>query len=244
MTALLRRLSPEGLAALRAFLAGDADDPAERERILFNTATAERLPEKVEVETREFASRLEAAQHLTELFANVSLDVDNDAGLWGWLALFHFAALCPKDRWRPGAPERWILAGAKYYRHLLAGPFRIYRLYDQVIDKAMVVLCQPVHEPGQFVDYLASSPQLITNRAVIEVATSLYYDPRTGKLKRGCYAGHKPGTVRRFVDVLRQLDATWDLYSLSAGRLLALLPREFARFRKVRPQRRRLRRAN
>ena len=51
-------------------------------------------------------------------------------GLWGWLSLFYFDALCASV---PGAMYRYLpettgaTAGLRYYRHLLAGPYRLYQ---------------------------------------------------------------------------------------------------------------------
>jgi hypothetical protein len=77
---------------------------------------------------------------------------------------------------------------------------------------------------------LAKRQELITNPAVVSAATRLYYDPSKGRLKRSGARG-APGTVRRFAEILTQLDVVWDLYSMSAEELIAMLPPEFDRFR-------------
>jgi hypothetical protein len=41
----------------------------------------------------------------------------------------------------------------------------------------------------------------------------------------------RPGTVFRFIDILDQLDVTWDLYSMTTDMLLGCLPAEFDRFK-------------
>jgi hypothetical protein len=46
--------------------------------------------------------------------------------------------------------------------------------------------------------------------------------------KRGAQVSSpEPGTLRRFVHVLQQLDVTYDVYGMSGQALLDLLPAEF-----------------
>jgi len=40
-----------------------------------------------------------------------------------------------------------------------------------------------------------------------------------------------PGTLYRFIDVIQQLDLTYDLYSMNGEEILGLLPPEFDRWR-------------
>jgi hypothetical protein len=40
-----------------------------------------------------------------------------------------------------------------------------------------------------------------------------------------------PGTLLRFIDIIQQLDLTYDLYSMSGEEILALLPPEFDKWK-------------
>jgi hypothetical protein len=64
----------------------------------------------------------------------------------------------------------------KFYRHLLVGPFLIVRAHRDAPDRAIAMLCNPLWKPGEIAEQLASRKELVTNRAVAEVATRLYYD--------------------------------------------------------------------
>ena len=67
-----------------------------------------------------------------------------------------------------------------------------------------------------------------TNKSIIEAAKILYWDAEKKRPKRGSSPQeHKPGTLRRFVDVLQQFELTYDLYSINAEELITLLPNEF-----------------
>ena len=91
------------------------------------------------------------------------------------------------------------------------------------------MLCGAVDSPGDFVEQLASRQDFVQNKAVIDAATVLYLNPGSGKPKRGASpTQRKPGTLRRFVDVVNQFDPVWDLYSIGTVELINKLPAEFA----------------
>ena len=47
---------------------------------------------------------------------------------------------------------------------------------------------------------------------------------RTGKPRRKAQSATAPGNFSRFIQIVTQLDVTWDLYSLTADALLWRLP--------------------
>jgi hypothetical protein len=118
----------------------------------------------------------------------------------------------------------------RYYRHLLAGPYRIFRAHRDDPERALALLCGPLDKPGDIVEQLASRQEIVTNKAIMLGATRLYIDPATRKPRRGA-GGRSGGSPRRLADVLKQFDVTWDLYAMTADNLLGLLPSEFDRFR-------------
>ena len=94
----------------------------------------------------------------------------------------------------------------------------------------MAFLCNPLWKPGEIAEQLASRKELVTNRAVAELATQLYYDPAKQTFRRGAGSSVK-GAARRLAALLNQLDLTWYLYGMSGHDILRLLPKEFDRFR-------------
>jgi len=196
------------------------------------------LPALGDVTAEILATRMEAALRLNQILGDPPPDgVFADTGLWAWLTLFFFDSVCPQDESggrKRGALARYIPEGTdyrRYYRHLLAGPYRILRAHRDDPDRAMALLCAPPWKPGDIVEQLASRQELITNPVLMEVATRLYYDSATKSAKRG--AGAKSGgAARRLAAVVDQFDVTWDLFSMPADALLKKLPKEFDRFRK------------
>jgi hypothetical protein len=133
-----------------------------------------------------FGSKLEAAKYFSDKFAGVR-DVDHNAGLWAWLALRYFDQLCPPDpsgkrevredaRYIPGTGWR------RYYRHLLAAPYRVYRSHG---DNAKLLLLDPVDKLGDIWEQLASRQEIITNLGILGTATLLYLDTKKDRPKRG-----------------------------------------------------------
>jgi len=168
------------------------------------------------------ADPIEAAKYFSDRFAGVR-DVDHNVGLWSWLALFYFDELCPPDasgqrqvredaRYIPGTGWR------RYYRHLLAAPLRVYRSHG---DNAGLLLLDPVDKLGDIWEQLASRQEIITNLGILGTATLLYLDTKKDRPKRGAASTkRKPGTLRRFVDLIQQLDLTYDLYSMQPTEIL------------------------
>jgi hypothetical protein len=237
----LRRFNNDGVnafAAYRAQLALESNLPPPT-HMLEDPALTETVVGDIDVPEREFATRLEAGRFFAELLeqANVT-QPERDRGLWTWLTLFYFDAVCPPDGNgnRDPQDEARLLPlldnHQRFYRHLLLGPYLIVRAHHDNPERAIAMLCNPLWKPGEIVEQLASRKELVTNRGVTELATRLYYDPSTKSFKRGAGSSVK-GAARRLAALLNQLDLTFYLYGMSADELLPLLPKEFDRFRTV-----------
>ena len=80
-------------------------------------------------------------------------------------------------------------------------------------------------------EQIASRLELVTNKAIMSIATELYIDEETDLPKRGA-GGKSGGSPRRLADIFNQFDLTWDLYYMDKDHILQMLPAEFDRFRK------------
>jgi hypothetical protein len=235
----LRRFNSDGVMALVTYRARLALEPNLQPpmQTLQDSALTEEIPGEIDVPKRSFETRLEAGRFLNELLEPSGITLpERDRGLWSWLTMFYFDELCPPDgngNRDPKGEERLIPLLDNYqrfYRHLLVGPFLIVRAHRDSPERAIAMLSNPVWQPGEIAGQLAASKEFVTNRGIVELATRLYYSAEKKSFKRG--AGSKTrGAPRRLADLLNQLDLTFYLYGLSANELLALLPREFDRFR-------------
>ena len=228
----LRRLNEAGIEQFDRFRASPSADPEQLQDILENRSFCDVVDADAGVQPLQFPNRFAAGQYLNALFEQRPVrGVNTDPGLWAWLSAFYFDNLCPPGS-SPGERARWVPAVGdfrKYYRHLLAGPYQIYRAHRDDPYRAMAVLANPVNQPGDIAEQLASRQELVTNKTVMKVATTLYINPRTNRPEPGA-AARDNGSARRLADVLNQLDLTWDLYALEVEQLLNLLPDEFGRF--------------
>ena len=232
----LRRLNEEGVRRFAEYLDALKTEPAlvPPTELLVDAATSEEAA-RVEVAAQKFSSRFEAGSWLFSVLEQTPLrDTARDKGLWAWLSLLHFDAVCPPDGRRhrkPGKVNRHIPEGGfkTYYRHLLSGPWRIYRAHRDNPNRALALLVQPVSTPGDIVEQIAAYQELVTNRSIVAAATELYVDKPSKQPKRGTQT-KRGGGPRRFVDFCNQIDVTWDLYAMSTAEVLAKLPREFQRF--------------
>ena len=235
----LRRLNDRGIQQFKALIeslrqGSSVETPLE---FIDSDETSECVARPVEFEAERCNTRLELATIVDNLLVRSKMsDAMEDIGLWSWLSAVFVDSTCPADSKgirKPGNDYRHIPSSGwrDFYRHLIRGPVRIFRLFKDNPDAASIVLCQNPQSPGDFVEQLASRQERITNPAIIATANRLYFDVKTGKPKRGASATwRKPGTLRRFGDVLDQLDLTYDLYSLSAEELAGLLPTEFSEY--------------
>lgn len=238
----LRRLTNTGVEDFTAWLGRLKETPVLDPplRLLTDDATSEPFLPEVEVEQQAFANRFDAAKYLAEKLAVPgTVNIERDVGLWAWLTLFYFDQLCPKRAdgiRKPRELARYIVAAGNFqriYRHLLLGPFLIFRAHENDPEVAMAVLGSTLDKPGDVVEQLASRQEFITNPNIMQCATILYLDPTTCAMKRGA-GGKGPGSARRLAVMLNQYDLTYDLSSTRAQDLITMLPGEFGRFKSQR----------
>jgi hypothetical protein len=230
----LRSLNAEGIEQFRGFLQ-QIRDGAEFQAspaILHVDQYSTRVSRTIDVQPRTFPSKFAAAEYLAGVLSDLpSPSTGEDVGLWSWLALFYFDQLSPVGRdgkRRPREDYHYIPdhshSGWHKDRHLLAGPYKLFTTHRQ---NARLLLHPPVHQHGAFVYDLAFRRDLITNKGLIEAIDLLYWDIKRNRPKRGATTTTRPGTLRRLITVIQQLDFNYDLYGMRAEEILRLLPPEF-----------------
>lgn len=237
----IRALNRTGIARFRGYLKQLRDGAVEAPPadLLEDPAMTELLPETIETTQRTFRSRLELGEYLCECLSPLSSELlGRKTGLWAWLSLNCFDEVCPvhdDGSRRPGRDYRHIpdFSYRYQYRHLLLGPYLVFRRHAH---RALALLSGPVHIEGGIYQEITSRRDLIANRGVVEAALHLYVDAHRGNIKRGAQVrSSTPGSVRRFVRVLQQLDLTYDIFGLAGRELVDLLPPEFDQWRPEEP---------
>ena len=233
----LRRFTTEGMMVVGQQLdmmrAGNSVNLGE---LIDNRSLTVNVTSAGVIEDRIFSNRFECAEYLYQLLDAHSSEIPNpaeDAGLWTWLAVFFREQLFAKGVNKLGKNSRWVSSTEYnlFYRHLLAGPYYIYNAHKDNPSRALVVLCTPLAAPGDIVEQFASRQDIVRFPSLMEVTTKLFYDPSTGRPKVGAANKDTGGTARRFVDVLKQFDLTFDFYGMTSDQILELLPTEFDRYK-------------
>lgn len=218
------------------------------DRLLTDTQYATPVQPHVHVERRSFDSRRDAALYLVRRLAPVgSSGVIGNHGLWSWLGMFYFEDVVNKDS--AGNPQlgrnpdiAYVIdpqetgrGGTRRYAHRLMLAYEIYTRHE---EHAWLMLDDPINSLSRFTLRLSDKQEAFRSMGVIDLAHRLYADRRTRRLKPGATQGESrstapPGTLSRLLDVLDQLYMTYDVYGMSADRILPLLPPEFDRFKPV-----------
>ena len=234
----LRVLTDEGITQFESYLVRLREDPkvVPPFELLTDPHASASIGKRINIEQRLFASRREAATYLLDALGGLDrAEIDHNSALWTWLGLLYFDQLCPADgngARRVRSKHRYVLPRLEdpghfqhYYRHLLAGAFTTMRLYQ---GAAKILLCGAIDKYDDFNEQLASRQKFITNSGLIEAVDLMYYDPSLRRPRRGAASNkRKPGTLRRLIDVVDQMDLTYDFYSMTGPQILGILPREF-----------------
>ena len=161
----LRRLTQEGIALFTAYLGLLKTEPTTPSptHLLEEEGASEAIPEEIQVDSTPFATRFDAAKYLCDRLANI-LDVERDTGLWAWLTLYYLDQLLPARKGKdwPGEMARLVPevnAAFRYYRHLLLGPFVIYKAHISDPDRAFGILATSPSAPGEVVAQFAGTGQ-------------------------------------------------------------------------------------
>lgn len=231
----LRHLTAEGVAEFSECLAAARTGEIRRGDLEQRVAALKNASREVAYEIPDtwpaFTTRLEVGEFLATKLTRAPAEVLGDQATWTWLALTFFDVICPASAGPPGDDARYILAeeSQRYYRHLLYGPWRAVTAHPTEHDGLRVLLGNAPDRPGDIWEQIASRQGLISSAPIVRALGRLYYDSVTERPRSGA-AGNGPGSVRRFVRVIDQLDCTWDLWAVPLGALLEMLPDEFERY--------------
>lgn len=211
-----------------------SEQPAKEPMQILNDAYAvEELPFELEICEPGFKSRFEMGQHLVGALANVDRSTFlGDPGFWDWLALYWFDDLCPKkaddSRKKPSATPNYVMSEdyKRRYRHAIYVTWQLVEMHG---DNAEFMLFKEPAVRGELTEQFMARQFYLSCDGVIQAAQRLYWDADLGRLKKG--AGSKSfGSSRRLVAWLQQIEVTYDLFSMNADQLLALIPTEFNKF--------------
>lgn len=232
---IVRKFLPTGIQAFRSFLAACRESPQTPvpHGLLEDEARTQAISPAIPIEPRRFARRGDAAEYLRTLLKPLpDSSVAGDAGLWTWLTLFFFEAVCPSvEGYRDVKNDYAYIFEPRNPRHF----------YRHLLFLAWRILCIAPNHNRLFLSGSLSSLDKVTSEVlkrlyvtripcIFEVLDRLYWDERRGRARVGItdQQSVKPGDlIHRFPVRMRQLEKTYDLFSLNAAQLIELLGDEF-----------------
>jgi hypothetical protein len=235
----LKKFTDQGLERFRGYLHALSEGSVEPPplQLLTDPEFSRQAAGHVQIDQKQFGSGLELApylDHVLEPYPQWPDTVAADTHLWSWLSLFYFDQVCPvndKGKRKPGRDYRHILEPGypNGHRHLLAGAYLVYTVYGWGAELSKLLLHGPISMESQLHHQIATRQSLITNRGIMESLHILYFDKSRNRPKRGPLMNRSaPGSLYRFIDVVQQLDVTYDLYSMSGAEITDILPAEFS----------------
>jgi len=228
----LRRFNALGLQKFADYVRAGKRQAAPPPRELLEDATCTELFHDADLDEQIFESKFDMG---LAVCAAVGTDgakmllAEHD--VWPWLSLFYSESTMPvrKGEYFVGDAQRHLLgdktAWSQYnhhHRHLVRGAVQAVAQFGQ---KARVLLGTPA-EHSKLEEQLMSrkvGSGYAYSTSLMDVVNRLYWDGPNQKTKRGAKSTGK-GSVVRLVQVLQQLDVTYDVASIDADRLFALLP--------------------
>lgn len=238
MSTELRKLNDAGISRFSDWLADGANGPAPID-LLRNPETSDSLPATILPSRQEFADRFEFGRYLNGLLKELDpVAISRDQGIWSALAVVFFDLLCPpgpNGTRKVDKEYRYILSGSyqTYYRHLVRSPWQLVRGHGK---NARFMLIRPREVPhplsihGEILEQFGGRQRIVGSKPVIHAANQMYLDPETGRPRKGV-AGSGPGAALRFGKVVRQLDLTFDPEEMSPDEFIAVLPKEFEKWK-------------
>jgi hypothetical protein len=259
----LRRLTPEGLDEFERRWAVAANSSPKTlmmtTDIINDSEWTELVSEAVDVVPRRFVNGMAAGGFFHDLFNQarediraLSINPRTDQRLWAWLSATWSHELQheddPKDpslsgtcatqveKGYVGERSRWIYEfndSQRWYRHLLAAPYRIYVDALPLVGNALILLDGDafIHPANRFRETICGSPELYSDRDLVGWLSDRFRDPKSGRIgDQAAIFGSKKasaGSIDRLTKKLNQLVLTHDLSQLNRTQKGELLSEEF-----------------
>lgn len=232
---ILREFRDVGMVEFRQFLARcrQENKTPYPHNMLESEELTKKLSPPIEIEVKPLTTKGDAAQHLTALLSPLPEQaVAVNAGLWTWLTLLFFDDVCPvNDGSRTVNNDYYYVFEPRnprhFYRHLLFISWQILQVapqHNRLFSGSSISSLDKVTSEVMKRLYLTRIP------CIFEVLDRLYWDPKRRRARAGITDQKvvRPGDlVHRLPSRIRQIERTYDLYSLKANQLIELLGEEF-----------------
>lgn len=233
----LHRFNERGLAAFHVALSGDGGKHIKpdglSEAFLDSPEFTEVVAEGVQLPEGPFAGKYEFGHALAEAMGgDLASKALADDAVWPWLSYLYRDLVMPiKQQGRfVGSHHRHFISNLgersskSHHRHLVRAAVATVLRFGEHAR----CLMGKIDEHTTYEEQMMSrreSIRLAGATEIVKAVGTLYFDPKKGRHKRNA-AKNAPGSMIRLIEVINQLDVSYEIESLSAEELLALLPKK------------------
>ena len=220
----VKKLTQKGNEKFKSF--------CEKKEISFNIDDfdTEEIEQSIEIdENKIFQNKYELGEYLYNSLKDFKADIDN--GIWHFLVIIYHEQLLKNNK--IGEIYRFFIDENKYFssqRHLLKSVFDLYALYHNKPTLVKFLLLNAINETGDLFRIILENQDMVKNENFIKVAKTVFYDKKNQKLKKR----NKEGGLR-LINLYKQYERTYDLYSMPSEKILKNLiskHKEFKMFKK------------
>ena len=175
-----------------------------------------------------FKNKYQLGEYIYKIFIESNIEYSeafNNPGIFSWLSYIWFDHFTNNKK-VTNIEDGFIFNNETRfnYKHFVYGP---YLVYNNLNTDSKLILSANLYSIGDFLGRFAFSGYLFSSSGVIKLANILYYDVNLNKQKIGSTTEGKPGNLRRFIKIIGQLEANFDIYNMSEDELFELMPPEF-----------------
>jgi len=243
MTQALRIFNERGLEAFTdAYRLARASKPKQLMDVahLINDRNLTTLiSENTSIEPIRFRNAFECGQHLYELLDSLkgdlrehNIDPLTSQRFWAWMSALWSDVLQRENDGKPakglkyghvGEISRWLYEYSdqnRWYRHLLAAPYRIYSDFKDDPSAALILLdVELVHPNSRRLEVICGSPNVYSNKEFVADLSRRFRNPLTGHIRDAVATfedrSRSAGSFDRLTKVYNQLAKNYDLHQLS-----------------------------
>lgn len=239
----IRSFNTSGVAAFESFLwryQNREAEVGEAHALAENTSLSEIVDRQLKVDIPVIASKKKLAEMVCQAFKDAGttelpiVPTTEYQHMWTWLACRSFDLIRTRRTDRVLRESAYYVCSQdwnRFYRHRIAGPARIYWLFRDRIRDANLLLHGEASEHSDWEAQLAGRQGRIRNLELTATANRLYWNFEQSRPKRGAQTRSRPGTLRRLLAFIDQVDLTYDVNSMTPDQILDLLPAEFDRWK-------------
>lgn len=235
----IRRFTSLGLSEFRSYLSqGKVTDEPPPEHLLASDKHSEPVFGKADagcLSVRSFEQKFDLGMHVIQaLGSKRTHQILGDPYVWPWLSLYFAPSTFPQKngQYRIDASSRHVIEKISgrnqdlMHRHLVRGGVVAVLRFGQ---HAKALLGRPDEQTKSEEEVMSRTIDLGLSASpeFVKLIETIYWDAKKGKLRSGA-KGEGPGSIKRLVRNMRQLDVTYDIPSLDAMEIKSLLlPTEF-----------------